>query len=171
MNRQPAVAGSFYPANPQQLQQMLSDYLHAADSNAKAPKAIIAPHAGYIYSGAIAASAYSRLKTVRSIIKRVVIIAPSHRFAFQGLALSQAEHFVTPLGSIPVDMHSVQAIAQLPFVHYLEQAHAQEHSLEVHLPFLQAMLDDFCIVPIVAGDATPEQVSSVFKPYGAVKKP
>jgi AmmeMemoRadiSam system protein B len=163
MNRQPAVAGSFYPANPQQLQQMLGEYLQAADINAKAPKAIIAPHAGYIYSGAIAASAYSRLKSVRHIIKRVVIVAPSHRVAFQGLALSEAEHFITPLGSIPVDQQSAQALSQLPFVYYLEQAHAQEHSLEVHLPFLQMMLDDFCIVPIVAGNATPEQVSAVLQ--------
>jgi AmmeMemoRadiSam system protein B len=163
MNRQPAVAGSFYPANPQQLQQMLSEYLHVADSNAKAPKAIIAPHAGYIYSGAIAASVYARLKSVRHIIKRVVIVAPSHRVAFYGMALSEAEHFITPLGSIAVDMQGIQAIAQLPFVHYLEQAHAQEHSLEVHLPFLQMTLDDFCIVPIVVGEATPEQVSSVLQ--------
>jgi AmmeMemoRadiSam system protein B len=79
------------------------------------------------------------------------------------MALSEAEHFITPLGSIAVDMQGIQAIAQLPFVHYLEQAHAQEHSLEVHLPFLQMTLDDFCIVPIVVGEATPEQVSSVLQ--------
>ncbi len=163
MNRQPAVAGSFYPANPQQLQVMLDQYLHDAETNAKAPKAIIAPHAGYIYSGSIAASAYARLKNVHDVIKRVVIIGPSHRVAFKGLAVSQADVFITPLGRIPVDTLAVQAIVQLPFVDYIEQAHSHEHSLEVQLPFLQTVLDDFSIVPIVAGDASPEQVSQVLE--------
>lgn len=163
MNRQPAVAGSFYPANPQQLQQMLTQYLYEAETTAKAPKAIIAPHAGYIYSGPIAASAYARLKNAHDVIKRVIIIGPSHRVGFQGLAVSHADTFITPLGNIPVDMLAVQAITQLPFVQYIEQAHSQEHSLEVQLPFLQTMLDDFSIVPIVAGDASPEQVSQVLE--------
>jgi MEMO1 family protein len=161
MNRQPAVAGSFYPADPQQLQHQLAQYLQDAECDAKAPKAIIAPHAGYIYSGAIAASAYTRLKSVHDIIKRVVIIGPSHRVGFYGLAVSQADTFVTPLGNIPVDTQAVEALMQFPFVQYIEQAHSHEHSLEVQLPFLQAMLDDFSIVPIVAGDASPEQVSQV----------
>ncbi|MDD1606818.1 MAG: AmmeMemoRadiSam system protein B [Methylococcaceae bacterium] len=163
MNRQPAVAGSFYPANPQQLHQMLNQYLHDAKTSPKAPKAIIAPHAGYIYSGPIAASAYARLKNAHDSIKRVVIIGPSHRVGFNGLAVSQADAFITPLGSIPVDRQAIHAIVQLPFVEYIEQAHSHEHSLEVQLPFLQAMLDDFSIVPIVAGDASPEQVSQVLK--------
>jgi AmmeMemoRadiSam system protein B len=161
MNRQPAVAGSFYPANPQQLQHILTQYLHEAETTAKSPKAIIAPHAGYIYSGSIAASAYARLKTVHDSIKRVVIIGPSHRVGFNGLAVSHADTFITPLGGIPVDTLAVQTITQLPFVQYIEQAHSQEHSLEVQLPFLQAMLDDFSIIPIVAGDAPPEQISQV----------
>jgi AmmeMemoRadiSam system protein B len=161
MNRQPAVAGSFYPANPQQLQSMLTQYLQTAETDAPTPKAIIAPHAGYIYSGEIAATAYARLKKAHALIKRVVIIGPSHRVGFQGLAVSQATHFITPLGAIPVDSNAVQTIARLPFVQYIEQAHSHEHSLEVQLPFLQAVLDDFSIVPIVAGDASPEQVSQV----------
>lgn len=161
MNRQPAVAGSFYPANPQQLQQILVQYLHDAETGAKVPKAIIVPHAGYIYSGAIAATAYTRLKAAHKQIKRVVLIGPSHRVSFQGLAVSQADIFVTPLGNIPVDTQAVQAITQFPFVQYIEQAHSHEHSLEVQLPFLQTVLDDFSIVPIVAGDASPEQVSQV----------
>ena len=163
MNRQPAVAGSFYPANPQQLQQMLAHYLHDANIEAPVPKAIIAPHAGYIYSGAIAASAYARLKNAHDVIKRVVIIGPSHRVAFKGLAVSHADSFITPLGDIPVDTQAVQALVQLPFVNYIEQAHSHEHSLEVQLPFLQTMLDDFSIIPIVAGDASPEEVSSVLE--------
>ena len=161
MNRQPAVAGSFYPANPIQLHQMLDTYLNDADTGAKVPKAIIAPHAGYIYSGPIAATAYARLKKAHNLITRVVIIGPSHRVSFRGLAVSKAEAFITPLGSITVDQEAVKTIAKLPFVDYLEEAHTYEHSLEVHLPFLQEMLDDFKIVPIVAGDASPEQVSQV----------
>ena len=161
MNRQPAVAGSFYPANPIQLHQMLDNYLNDAEAGEKVPKAIIAPHAGYIYSGPIAATAYARLKKAHNLITRVVIIGPSHRVAFKGLAVSKAEAFITPLGSITVDQEAVKTIAKLPFVDYLEEAHTYEHSLEVHLPFLQEMLDDFKIVPIVAGDASPEQVSQV----------
>lgn len=161
MNRQPAVSGSFYPANPEQLHLMLDQYLNEAATDEKAPKAIIAPHAGYIYSGPIAASAYARLIKAHDRITRVVLIGPSHRVAFRGLAVSRAETFATPLGHIPVDQAAVQIIVQLPFVEYIEQAHTYEHSLEVHLPFLQEVLDNFEIVPIVAGEATPEQVSQV----------
>jgi AmmeMemoRadiSam system protein B len=161
MNRQPAVAGTFYPANPQQLHLMLNQYLNDAATDEKVPKAIIAPHAGYIYSGPIAATAYARLKKARDLITRVVLIGPSHRVAFRGLAVSRAQIFTTPLGGVLVDQKAVRAIVKLPFVEYIEQAHAYEHSLEVHLPFLQEVLGDFKIVPIVAGDASPEQVSQV----------
>lgn len=161
MIRQPAVAGTFYPLNTQHLHQMLDQYLADAKTDAKVPKAIIVPHAGYIYSGPVAAIAYARLKKARNLITRVVIIGPSHRVAFRGLAVSRADTFMTPLGSIPVDQEAVKNIAQFPFVEYLEQAHTYEHSLEVHLPFLQATLNDFKIVPIVAGDASPEQVAQV----------
>lgn len=161
MNRQPAVAGVFYPVNTQQLHKMLDQYLTDAKTDAKVPKAIIAPHAGYIYSGPVAATAYARLKQAQHLIKRVVLIGPSHRVAFTGLAVSNADTFTTPLGKIPVDQKAVEMIAQLPFVGYLEQAHTYEHSLEVHLPFLQETLKDFKIVPIVAGDASPEQVAQV----------
>jgi len=161
MNRQPAVAGIFYPENPQQLHQMLTHYLEDVKTEAKVPKAMIVPHAGYIYSGAIAASAYARLKKAKDLIPRVVVIDPSHQFAFRGLALSRAESFTTPLGKIAVDQEAVERVARFSFVDYLEQAHAYEHSLEVHLPFLQETLNDFKIVPIVAGDAKPEQVALV----------
>lgn len=163
MNRLPAVAGAFYPADPKQLHAMLHQYLSDAEADAKVPKAIIAPHAGYIYSGPVAASAYARLKQARREISRVVLIGPSHWAAFRGLAVSSAESFLTPLGNILVDQDAVQAILKLPFVDYLEEAHVHEHSLEVHLPFLQEMLNDFKIVPIVAGDATPEQVGKVIE--------
>ncbi|WP_333873928.1 AmmeMemoRadiSam system protein B [Methylobacter sp.] len=161
MNRQPAVAGSFYPANPKQLHLMLEQFLNNAATDEKAPKAIIVPHAGYIYSGPIAASAYTRLKNAHAQITRVILIGPSHRVAFRGLAVSRAETFTTPLGRVLVDQAAVQAIVQLPFVEYIEQAHTYEHSLEVHLPFLQEVLDNFKIVPIVAGEASSEQVSQV----------
>lgn len=163
MIRQPAVAGTFYPESPKQLHMMLGQFLREAATNAKPPKAIIVPHAGYIYSGPIAASAYARLINARNLITRVVLLGPSHRFAFRGLAVSRAETFTTPLGNVPVDLQAVEAIAQLSFVEYLEQAHTYEHSLEVHLPFLQEVLNDFKIVPVVVGDALPVQVSQVLE--------
>lgn len=161
MNRLPAVAGTFYPANPVQLHAMIDDYLNDADTGKNVPKAIIAPHAGYIYSGPIAASAYIRLKNAHDRIHRVVLIGPSHRVAFEGLAVSKAEAFITPLGSIAVDQQAVASLLTLPFVAHVEQAHTYEHSLEVHLPFLQETLDYFTLVPIVAGDATADQVAQV----------
>lgn len=161
MNRGPAVAGTFYPANPQQLHLMLKKYLQDATKDEKVPKAIIVPHAGYIYSGPVAASAYARLEKAKDRITRVVIIGPSHRVGFRGLAISRADFFTTPFGDIPVDQEAIEMIAQFPFVEYVEQAHTFEHSLEVHLPFLQETLTDFKIVPIVAGDASPEQVAQV----------
>lgn len=163
MNRAPAVAGSFYPADPTTLSRMMADFLRLAKPDGKAPKAIIAPHAGYIYSGPIAASAYARLNSVRESISRVVLIGPSHRVAFQGLAVSNADTFTTPLGSIELDKEAIESLQSLRFVGYLEQAHALEHSLEVHLPFLQQVLRHFKLVPIVAGDASPHQVSQVIE--------
>lgn len=163
MNRHAAVAGTFYPADAKQLHQMVDEFLSDADTSGKVPKAIIVPHAGYMYSGPVAASAYARLIKANDIITRVVIMGPSHRVAFTGLAVSNAENFETPLGSIPLDREAIQALIKLPFVQYFEQAHIEEHSLEVHLPFLQETLDSFAIVPIVAGDATPEQVSQVLE--------
>jgi MEMO1 family protein len=163
MIRQPAVAGLFYPADAKQLQQTVDHYLKEAKTSAKVPKAIIAPHAGYVYSGPIAASAYARLQTSHAKITRVVLIGPSHRVSFRGMAVSRAETFATPLGNILVDHKAIVALLGLPFVQVLEQAHAQEHCLEVQLPFLQATLDDFKIVPIVVGSATPEQVGQVIE--------
>lgn len=161
MIKQPAVAGLFYPAGHKQLHDMVSGYLTAANCNAPAPKAIIVPHAGYIYSGSVAASAYARLKQQRDQIKRVVLIGPSHRLAFHGLAVSSADIFATPLGNIPVDKAAIKNILQFPFAQFIDQAHSPEHCLEVQLPFLQEVLDDFTIVPLVAGDAKPEQIGHV----------
>lgn len=159
--RNPAVAGLFYPNDPRELRGMLADYLDAVGAADPAPKAIIAPHAGYVYSGPIAATAYARLKSARGRITRVVLLGPAHRVGFNGLALSSADHFMTPLGRIAVDQEAIKKISRLPQVHVMDAAHAQEHSLEVHLPFLQEVLGEFSLVPLVVGDAGPEEVGEV----------
>lgn len=136
--RAPAVAGMFYPADRQQLHDDISEYLDAAmdfQTDAQIPKAIIAPHAGYVYSGPVAASAYARLLPARSRIHRVILLGPSHRVPFRGLATSSADIFTTPLGDIPLDRTAIDSLADLPQVQHLDEAHTQEHSLEVHLPF------------------------------------
>ncbi len=163
MYRYPAVAGSFYPDDSGQLSQMLSEYILRLESAEKVPKAMIVPHAGYIYSGQIAASAYARLKTAAATINRVVLLGPSHRVAFHGLALSHAQAFKTPLGDVLIDDKGYQAITHLGFVHFNDQAHEYEHSLEVQLPFLQMLLKNFKLVPIVVGEASAEQVSQVIE--------
>jgi hypothetical protein len=159
--RQTAVAGMFYPADATELSTMIHDYLQAVDSSGPVPKAIIAPHAGYIYSGPVAASAYHLLEPAHDLIKRVVLLGPSHHVPFRGLAACHAEQFATPLGMINVDTEAIETISHLEQVIMLDQAHSQEHSLEVHIPFLQSVLDDFMLVPLVVGDATPEEVSEV----------
>ena len=124
------------------------------------PKAIIAPHAGYVFSGAVAASAYVRLGSGRDRITRVVLLGPSHRVAFDGLAVSGAEGFVTPLGKVPVDQEGEAALLELDTVRALPAAHAREHSLEVQLPFLQLVLGPFALVPVVVGEAGPDTVAA-----------
>nr|VFJ90375.1 MAG: hypothetical protein BECKH772A_GA0070896_100216 [Candidatus Kentron sp. H]VFJ91584.1 MAG: hypothetical protein BECKH772B_GA0070898_100196 [Candidatus Kentron sp. H]VFJ98173.1 MAG: hypothetical protein BECKH772C_GA0070978_100196 [Candidatus Kentron sp. H] len=165
--RSPAVAGLFYPDDPAALREMVAGFLKESGERndpppgAPAPKAIIVPHAGFVYSGAIAASAYGRLARVRSRIRRVVLLGPAHRVGFRGIATTSADLFRTPLGDIPVDRAAIAAIADLPQVIVLDEAHAEEHSLEVHLPFLKEVLDDFGLAPLVVGDARPEAVSQV----------
>ena len=159
--RYPAVAGTFYPADPQELRGVVRSLLAAARPTGSAPKAMIVPHAGYIYSGPIAASAYSLLREVRGRIKRIVLLGPAHRVPFHGLAASSASAFATPLGQVPVDMDAFAKILSLPQVRLLDQAHVQEHSLEVHLPFLQETLENFSLVPLVVGEATPQEVADV----------
>lgn len=161
--RNPAVAGLFYPDNPQLLRDAVLNYLSAASSGGSVPKAIIAPHAGYIYSGPVAASAYARVKPGRGRITRVVLLGPAHRVGFHGLALASAEYFATPLGQVPVDQEAIQKISRLPQVQILDRAHAQEHSLEVHLPFLQETLGGFSLVPLLVGQTGPEEVAEVLE--------
>ena len=159
--RQPAVAGMFYPADKHQLQSMIHSYLDHAAMSGGLPKAIIAPHAGYIYSGPVAASAYARLAQGKGRISRVVLLGPAHRVGFRGCALSNALWFATPLGKVPLDISAGPALADLPFVQKADLPHEQEHSLEVHLPFLQEVLGEFSLVPIVVGDASPDEVKQV----------
>jgi AmmeMemoRadiSam system protein B len=159
--RQPAVSDIFYPGNPQGLKEMVSGFLDQVVPQGNPPKALIAPHAGYIYSGAVAAAVYARLKPVSDKIKRVVLLGPSHRVPFQGLAVSDADFFRTPLGDIPLDREALTQLNDMPQVVHLDQAHISEHSLEVQLPFLQQVLTSFSLIPLVVGDASEEAVSEV----------
>jgi AmmeMemoRadiSam system protein B len=160
--RLPAVAGQFYPADPEELRTEVNGFLAAAKIvSEKIPKAIIAPHAGYPYSGPIAGSAYACLARGRGRFKRVVLLGPSHFVAFPGLAASSASVFQSPLGPIPVDEEALARARALPQVTTLDAAHQREHSLEVHLPFLQIALGKFKLVPLVVGDAEPNEVGAV----------
>jgi MEMO1 family protein len=160
--RQPAAAGRFYPADPTELRDLIAALLtQAHPATGPAPKAIIAPHAGYIYSGPIAASAYSQLVPARAVTRRIVLLGPSHFVALEGLAASSAKAFATPLGLVPVDTEALCQIESLIQVKVLDEAHAQEHSLEVHLPFLQTILDHFTLVPLAVGDASPDEIGQV----------
>ncbi len=161
--RHPAVAGLFYPDDPRELRGQVADFLAAAPAGGVVPKAIIAPHAGYVYSGPIAASAYARIKPARGRITRVVLLGPAHRVGFRGLALSGADYFQTPLGRVMVDKAAIEKISRLPQVQMMDLAHAQEHSLEVHLPFLQEVLGEFSLVPLVVGDAEAGEVAEVIE--------
>lgn len=149
--RDPVVAGMFYPADPAELRRMVEGFLtDLPDRDGAPPKAIIAPHAGYIYSGPIAASAYACIRPAG--IRRVVLLGPSHRVLLNGVAASSASAWRTPLGDVPVE-----APPGLPVI---DAAHAEEHSLEVQLPFLQVVLGDFALIPLVVGQAAGEEVSA-----------
>lgn len=162
--RPSAVAGMFYPEDAAQVMRQLETCWADAKPHPGlgVPKAVIVPHAGWIYSGAVAASAYGLLKPARGSITRVVLLGPSHRVAFRGMAVSEADQWASPLGAVKLDRDAIaRVVGHVPMVGTLEQAHAQEHSLEVHLPFLQKVLGDFSLIPVVVGDATPEQVAAL----------
>ncbi|HEC91139.1 MAG TPA: AmmeMemoRadiSam system protein B [Alphaproteobacteria bacterium] len=162
--RRPAVAGAFYPGPAGELEAAVKGYLAGVRAtNLPAPKAIIAPHAGYIYSGPVAAAAYATLAPAKDTIKRVVLLGPCHRVAIDALALSAAEAFATPLGDVPIDRQAVDLILDMPQVRILEAAHMDEHSLEVHLPFLQVVLADFSLVPLAVGRASAVDVAEVLE--------
>ena len=164
--RPPAVASLFYPGDARTLAEEVADYLERTEDAPIAPgfpKAVIVPHAGFVYSGPVAASAYDRLRPARGIVRRVVILGPCHRVPVHGLALPQARAFDTPLGRIPVDGEAIASIRGLPQVVESAATHAEEHALEVQLPFLQRVLGEFSLVPLVVGDAAPEKVAEVLE--------
>ncbi len=161
--REAAVAGSFYPLDPVELCQQLDTLMAAGKSSEKPPKAMILPHAGYIYSGPVAASGYARLGDNTAAITRVILLGPAHRKYVRGLVLPSSSAFSTPLGTIPLDTEILQQLEQLQQVSIDNEAHAGEHCLEVHLPFLQRTLHDFSLVPILVGETTTEEVSEVIE--------
>jgi AmmeMemoRadiSam system protein B len=162
--RAPAVAGTFYPGDGRELAQSLDRMLGAVahgNSGRAAPKALIAPHAGYVYSGPVAASVYALLAPARATIKRVVLLGPTHRVAVRGLALPACQAFATPLGTAEIDAAAAETLHAMPQVTVSASAHALEHSLEVHLPFLQTVLERFTLVPLAVGRASAQEVAEV----------
>jgi len=161
--RPPAVAGMFYPASADELGADIDGMLDEAAARGEPPKAIIVPHAGYIYSGPIAAAAYALLRPIRDRIRRVVLLGPAHRLPFRGFALPSVKAFRTPLGDIPIDRPAIDRLRGLPEVKILDEAHAGEHCLEVHLPFLQRTLGSFALLPVVVGVASGEDVAKLLE--------
>ena len=160
--RPSAVAGQFYPGNADRLRKQVSDLLaNIAMPIKNIPKALIVPHAGYVYSGATAAAAFATLRDGAQTIRRVVLIGPAHHVHVRGIAAPTVDAFETPLGRVPVDKSALNAIAGLPFVIQDDLAHAPEHALEVELPFLQTLLVSFQVVPLLVGDATPEEIAQM----------
>lgn len=163
--RPAAVAGMFYPDDPAGLAEMVDRMLAAAGPiDRPAPKAIIAPHAGYIYSGALAAIAHAQLKPAAAEIERIVLLGPCHRVPVRGLATTSRAGWETPLGRIPIARSKLDGLSDLKQVVVSDPAHAQEHSLEVHLPFLQRLLPHgFTLVPFAVGQASAAEVASVLE--------
>jgi AmmeMemoRadiSam system protein B len=160
---EPSVAGMFYPADPDQLRRQVTGFLAAAERREERPKAIVAPHAGYLYSGPIAGTAYAQIAPLADGIRRVVMLGPSHRMAFRGLAFCRAGHFRTPLGDVAVDRVALDLIRDLPQVLESDAPFDGEHCLEVQLPFLQTVLTEFRIVPLLVGEAEGSEVAEVLE--------
>jgi len=159
--REPAFAGLFYPANAGELRTTIQGFLDGVQFQpGAAPKALIVPHAGYVYSGSVAATAYARLHPYRDNYTRVILLGPCHQVSLRNLALSGVDVFRTPLGDVPLDKQAIASL-NMPEVRIFEAAHQFEHSLEVQLPLLQIVLGSFSLVPLVVGDAAPETVAEV----------
>ena len=169
--REPVLLDQFYPADSEILKEAVTGFVHSAESSAErlVPKAVIAPHAGYVYSGPVAGSAYAYVANGKSYFSRVIIIGPSHRSYFTGLALPKTKAFKTPLGEIAVDGNAVSELQHLPFVKVMNEPHELEHCIEVQLPFLQLVLDSFSIVPLLAGEVSPEEICAAISVL--MKKP
>lgn len=165
--RKPALSATFYVASPEELITQVDAHLHqgkpAPSLSQVCPKILIAPHAGHVYSGDTAGKAYALLAPFAQQIRRVVMLGPAHRVYFQGIAQPGAGSFATPLGAMPVDTLALDAIADLPGMCQRADAHAQEHSLEVHIPFLQRILPHASIVPLLVGDCSAQIVMQVMQ--------
>lgn len=161
--REPAVAGLFYPAGSGDLKKMVEGFLAAAGPAVSPPKALVAPHAGYIYSGPVAATAYAALAEVRDTVRRVVLLGPAHRMALSGMAIPSAKRLATPLGDVAVDAEAFEIARGMPHVRVFDAPFEDEHSLEVHLPFLQVTLGEFTLVPLVIGEAGAEDICEVIE--------
>jgi AmmeMemoRadiSam system protein B len=161
--REPAVAGYFYPADPGELSAMVDTLIDAAPvvNAPTSAHAYIVPHAGYIYSGGVAASAYASIKRSGRPLGRVIIIGPSHRVYLRGIAVPQADVFRTPLGDVPIDAKRKRALIRRGDVILSDAPHSLEHSLEVQLPFLQRLSNELEILPLVVGEASPHYVASM----------
>lgn len=161
--RRPAVAGTFYPADPDVLARDVDALLAQAPTwSGEPPKALVVPHAGYVYSGPIAASGYATLRGARGRVRRVVLLGPAHYVPVAGLAFPSVDAFATPLGTVPIDADARRAVREVPDVVIDDAPHAPEHSLEVHLPFVQRVLgDDVTLGPFVVGRASAESVAQV----------
>jgi MEMO1 family protein len=162
--RPPAVAGLFYPGDADRLRRQVLDLLAevSASPNVR-PKALIAPHAGYVYSGRVAAAAFATLRDSAQAVTRVVLIGPAHYVEARGVAAPTVDAFETPLGHVPMDIEALSKIDDLELVIRTDAPHASEHALEVELPFLQTVLVSFQLVPVVVGDATPQDVAHVLR--------
>lgn len=165
--RRPAVAGMFYPADARALGADVGAYLDAARDTGRdderVPKMLLVPHAGYVYSGPVAAHAYARLAKAHGRIRRVVLLGPTHRVALRAIAVPTVGAFETPLGRVTLDRVAIDKLADLPQVVAHDGAHAGEHALEVQLPFLQTVLGDFALVPLAVGHVAPKQVAAVIE--------
>lgn len=161
--RPAAVAGMFYPQDADELRTWIVSALQQASTDKPPAKAMVVPHAGYVYSGEVAAMAYARLKNRLRPIERVVLLGPAHRVEFQGIAVPTVDFFDTPLGKVTLDTTVLRRLEQLPRVIAYDLPHAQEHSLEVQLPFLQVALNDFKLVPLLVGSVTSETVAAVLQ--------
>ena len=161
--REAAVAGLFYPDDPARLRRAVTCMLRQDRTPAPPwhPRALIVPHAGYVYSGEVAARAYRLLAPVRDRIHRVALLGPAHRMRLEGMALPTASAFETPLGRVPLDRAGIARIADQPAVVNADEAHRFEHALEVQLPFLQVVLGPFTVAPLVVGDCPPQRVAAV----------
>ncbi|MCO6441694.1 MAG: AmmeMemoRadiSam system protein B [Nitrococcus mobilis] len=161
--REPAVAELFYPGAAEPLRRLLGELMSRRVAEPHTPKALIVPHAGYVFSGSTAAAAYARIAPAHARIERVVLLGPAHRVRFAGIAAHTGDAFSTPLGEVALDSSALGRLADLAYVGFSDEAHAEEHSLEVQVPFLQYLLDDFRLVPLAVGDATAEAVAAVLE--------